>query len=190
MARRRKKKKLPGIKKKSLFSLDLSEWSDEKLWFFFFINRTLYRTFARQQWKGRMSEEEAASIVRYVFNNSTKEDLCNDIRIVHKGMLTIPHDTNWHKKFYRELVVLVNLYLRELKTGEETYSPPVNLPTILDDRWVFHGYQFSELEEELILNFNNRYLLYSLYRGETLKELSIDPSIVDSKDPVKLLVNR
>ena len=184
MARKRKNKKLPKIKRISLFKSDLLSWSNERLWFFFISHPAIYRSFARQQ---RVDLSTAYSTVGYVLNNYDRDILCSDIRIVYEGYKKeVPHDVNWNKKFYRELVVLINMYLKELKTGEELYSPPANMSIDLSDRWVFQTYKYHDLEEDIVKNFNLRYLLHLIFKGLCPKELDLDS--IDLEHPIQSLL--
>ena len=179
MARKRKKIKLPKIKRVSLFKSDLLDWSNDKLWFFLMTHPAVYRSFARQQ---KVDLQRSYYTIRYVLKNYDRETLCSDVRAIFKGYKhEVEHDVNWNKKLYRELVVLMNFYLKELKTGEELYSPPANVSNILNDRWLFHSYKFHDLEEEIVTNFKLRYYLHQLYTGAK----TIDTDFVDYDHPIQ-----
>lgn len=183
MAKKRKKRKLPKIKRISLFKSNLLSWSDERIWFFFITHPAIYRSYARQQ---RVDLSMAYSTVGYVLRKYDREILCQDIRAVYSGYKQeVQHDVNWNKKFYRELVVLINMYLKELKTGEEIYSPPANLSIDLSDRWLFQTYKYYDLEEDIINSFSLRYLIYLIYKGETPKGLDLES--IDMEHPIQSL---
>lgn len=180
--KRKKKKKLPGMKRVSIYKSDFLNWSTEHLWFFFLTHPALYRAYSRQQ---KISFERAVSTVRYVLLKYDKEILARDFKVVYQGYKQeVPLDVNWNKKIYREFVVLINMYIKELKTGEELFPPPALVSIDCSDRWLFSSYKYSDLEEEVVENFRLRYLIYQLFTGQR----SLGDHPIDINNPLEGLL--